>query len=67
MIADTWGMVWITNTWVKVGITGVFSALAAVILTRIEGTIWGRYYVIIAYLFSIALVVWIVLRLLNYV
>ena len=66
-IVTAWGFTWITNTWVKVGITGVVALGTAAVLPRIEGTIWGMYYVIIGYLLSLALVLWIVLRLLHYV
>jgi hypothetical protein len=66
-LAGAWGWVWITNTWIRVGVTAVVALVAAFILTRIEGTIWGMYYVIIGYLLSLGLIVWIVLRLLRYV
>ncbi len=67
IIVEAWGFTWITNVWVKVGITGVVALAAALLLPRIEGTIWGTYYVIIGYLLSLALVIWIVLRLLHYI
>ncbi|SRR6266496_4943431 len=65
-IAGTWGVVWITNVSVRVAITAVVAVGTAALLTRIEGTIWGKYYVIVGYLLSIGLIVWIVLRLLHY-
>jgi hypothetical protein len=66
-IAEVWGINWINNNWAKIGITGAVALIMAVVLTKIEGTIWGRYYVIIGYLLSLGLVVWIVLRLLRVV
>ena len=50
----------------KVGITLAVAVLMAVWLPRSEGTIWGKYYVIIGYLLSLGLIAWIVLRLLHY-
>ncbi len=67
IIVASWGFVWITKAWVKVGITLAVALLMALWLPRIEGTIWGKYYVIIGYLLSLGLIVWIVLRLLHYV
>jgi len=66
-IVTAWGFTWITNTWVKIGITGIVALATATLLPRIEGTIWGMYYVIIGYFLSLALVIWIVLRLLYYI
>src|SRR5262245_43247478 len=55
------------NLWVKIGITALVALGMAVVLSRIEGTIWGKYYVTIGHLLSLCLVIWIVLRLLHYV
>lgn len=66
IIVSAWGFVWFDYTWVKVAITGVVALVMAFLLPRIEGTIWGKYYVIIGYLLSLGLIVWIVLRLLHY-
>jgi hypothetical protein len=66
-VASSWQLPWINNLWVKVGVVGLVSLAIAGILSRIEGTIWGRYYVIIGYLLSLGLIVWIVLHLLHYV
>ncbi len=67
LLAASWGIDWLTKLWVKIGITAVFALLMSALLSRLEGTIWGTYYVIIGYLLSLALIVWIVLRLLHYV
>ena len=67
LLASAWNIDWLNKFWTKVGITGILAASLAVLLSRIEGTIWGRYYVIIGYLFSLGLVIWIILRLLQYV
>ena len=66
-IATSWGLPWINKLWAKIGIVGLVSVGVAAVLSRIEGTIWGRYYVIIGYLLSLSLVAWIVLHLLHYV
>ncbi len=66
-IADVWGINWLTRSWVKFGVTGIVALAMSVLLSRIEGTIWGKYYVIIGYLLSLALIVWIVLHLLRYI
>jgi CBS domain containing-hemolysin-like protein len=67
VMASLWGIAWINNLWVKIGIVSVASLAIAAVLSRIEGTIWGRYYVIVGYLLSLGLIVWLVLHLLNYV
>src|SRR5262249_25377528 len=67
IIANAWGIVWIDRSWAKIGLSLVAALGTSELLARIEGTIWGRYYVIIGYLFAVALIVWIVLRLLGYV
>lgn len=67
VLAAAWGISWIVDTRIRVGIVLVASAICAVVLSRIEGTIWARYYVIIGYLLCLIMVVWIVLRLLNFV
>ena len=67
VVASSWGLLRINNLWVRVGIVGLVSLAIAAVLSRIEGTIWGKYYVIIGYLLSLGLVVWIVLHLLHYV
>jgi len=66
VLSGAWGIVWVEKPGVRAGIA-VFLALPfAVWLARIEGSIWGKYYVIIGYLLCLALIVWIVLRLLHY-
>jgi hypothetical protein len=67
VVADVWGAAWINGAWAQIGIAGVLALAMAILLSRIEGTIWGRYYVIIGYLLSLALIVWMVLWLLHYV
>ena len=62
IFVSSWGVGWIINAWVRV----VVAIPAAALLSRIEGTIWGTYYVIVGYLLSLGLIVWIVLRLLHY-
>ncbi len=66
-VAGSWGHLWLNNLSVKIGIVGLVSLGIAAVLSRIEGTIWGKYYVIIGYLLSLGLVIWIVLHLLHYV
>jgi len=66
LIAASSGMEWISKLWVRAAIVSAAALLMAAWLSRIEGTIWGKYYVIAGYLLSLALVVWIVLRLLHY-
>ncbi len=67
VVAGPWGIAWIDNSRIQIVIAGVTGLAIAVLLSRIEGTIWGKYYVIIGYLLSLALIVWMVLRLLRYV
>jgi len=67
IITGTWGVVWIAKLWPRVAITAVVAVGTAALLTRIEGTIWGKYYVIVGYLLSLGMIIWIVLRLLHYV
>ncbi len=66
VIASSWGIMWITPPWTRVAIALVIAAPIAGVLSRIEGTIWGKYYVIVGYLSSLALIVCIALRLLHY-
>ena len=66
VLVSAWGIVWIDRSWAKIGITAVVAIAMAAFLSRIEGTIWGKYYVIVGYLLSLALVTWIVLHLLHY-
>ncbi len=49
----------------KVAVAGVLSLIFGTILARIEGTVWGTYFVIIGYLVSVGLVVAMVWRLLK--
>jgi CBS domain containing-hemolysin-like protein len=56
---------WTNKLWVKAVITTVVALALTAWLSRIEGTIWARYYVIIGYLLSLALVVWIALRIFH--
>jgi hypothetical protein len=65
--ASAWDVGWIADVRVRGGLTALVALAMTVVLSRIEGTIWGRYYVIVGYLFSLGLVIWIVLRLLHYV
>src|SRR5260370_41493261 len=67
MLVSAWGIVWIGSSWAKIGITGIAALAMSALLSRIEGTIWGKYYVILGYLLSLVLVVWMVLRLLHYI
>ena len=57
--------IWLERIWARVAICVVVAAALAALLTRIEGTIWGKYYVIVGYLLSAALIVWIALRLFH--
>jgi hypothetical protein len=66
-MATAWGISWIANTWIRVAIVLIAALAFSALLSRIEGTIWARYYVIIGYLLSLFLIIWIILRLLNYV
>ena len=66
IFVSSWGVGWIINAWVRVAVAIVVAIPAAALLSRIEGTIWGTYYVIVGYLLSLGLIVWIVLRLLHY-
>ena len=66
-ISTSWGIVWINNLMVRLGIVTLASLASAAMLSKIEGTIWGNYFVIIGYLLSLGLIVWIVLHLLRYV
>jgi hypothetical protein len=64
--AGRWlGVNWREPTWVKVAVAGVLSLIFGTILARIEGTVWGTYFVIIGYLVSVGLVVAMVWRLLK--
>jgi CBS domain containing-hemolysin-like protein len=67
VIAAWLGMEWISKLWVRAATASIAALLMAALLSRIEGTIWGKYYVIAGYLLSLALVVWIVLHLLHYI
>ncbi len=67
VIAAWLGMEWISKLWVRAATASIAALLMAVWLSRIEGTIWAKYYVIGGYLLSLALVVWIVLHLLHYI
>jgi hypothetical protein len=62
LIAEAYKIGWVGNLWARIGISIVVALAMAAVLSRIEGTIWGKYYVIIGYIFSFALIVWIVLR-----
>jgi hypothetical protein len=64
-IATNIRFIWLERTWAKAAICVVVAAPFAVLLTRIEGTIWGKYYVIVGYLLCAGLIVWIALRLLH--
>jgi hypothetical protein len=64
-LLTSYGFTWLDKTWTKGGISAFVAAVSAVMLTRIEGTIWGKYYVIIGYLLSAGLVIWIALRLFH--
>lgn len=66
VIVSEWGISWLNNLWVRVGIVAIASLGIATVLSKIEGTIWGRYYVIIGYLLCLGLIIWIVLHLLHY-
>jgi|SRR5215470_15500358 len=67
LMANSWGISWIQNPWIRAAIVVPLSVLVTIVLSKIEGTIWAKYYVIIGYLLSFGLIVWIVLRLLHYV
>jgi len=67
VIESSLGIVWINNLAVRLGIVTLASLASATILSKIEGTIWGNYFVIIGYLLSLGLIVWIALHLLHYV
>ena len=67
VLVNSWGIVWIGDTWARIGIAIGLAVPFAALLSGIEGTIWGKYYVIIGYLLSLALIVWIVLHLLHYI
>jgi hypothetical protein len=67
VLTSAWGISWLQNTWIRAAVVVPIAALMTVVLSRIEGTIWAQYYVIIGYLLSLALIVWIVLRLLHYI
>jgi len=67
IIVNSWGVTWIGNQWARIGVAIVLAVPVAALLSRIEGTIWGKYYVIIGYLLSLVLIVWIVLHLLHYI
>lgn len=66
VLSEAWGINWLYKPEIKAVITAVVALAMSFVLTRIEGTIWGRYYVIVGYLLSFALIVWIVLRLLHF-
>jgi hypothetical protein len=66
-LSSAWGISWIDNFWTRLGTVIVASAVFAELLLRIEGTIWAKYYVIVGYLLSLVLIIWIILRLLHYV
>jgi hypothetical protein len=66
-IESLWGIVWINNLAVRLGIVTLASLASAAMLSKIEGTLWGKYFVIIGYLLSLGLIVWIALHLLRYV
>ena len=67
VLVDSWGIIWLDSLTPKIAITAVAALVSAVFLARIEGTIWARYYVIIGFLLSLFLIIWIALRLLRYV
>ena len=64
-LASAWDISQLQNGWIRAAVVVPLAVLVTTVLSRIEGTIWARYYVIIGYLFSFALTVWIVLRLLG--
>jgi len=66
-LVTAWAISWIDKLWVRLGIVIVAAAGFAALLSRIEGTIWAKYYVIIGYLLSTLLIIWIILHLLRYV
>jgi hypothetical protein len=66
-LTSAWGISWIQNAWIRAALVVPLAVLVTIVLSRIEGTIWARYYVIIGYLLSFALIVWIVLRFLGYI
>jgi hypothetical protein len=63
VVVDGWGMRWLQRFWLRVVIVALASVGFTTVLSRIENTIWARYYVIIGYLLCLVLIVWIVLRL----
>jgi len=65
ILVDTWGLRWFQRLWTRIGLVALASIGFTVILSRIENTIWARYYVIIGYLLCIVLIVWIALRLFH--
>ena len=67
IVAAEWGVNWLNNLWIRVAIVAILSLGSAAALSKIEGTIWGKYYVIIGYLLSLGLIIWIVLHLFHYV
>ena len=67
ILAGAWGIVWLENSSAQI-VVAVLAALPfSAFLARIEGTIWGKYYVIAGYLLALVLIVWIALRLLRYI
>jgi len=65
-LASAWGISQLQNAWIRAAVVVPLAVLVTIMLSRIEGTIWARYYVIIGYLLSFALIVWIIFRLLDY-
>jgi len=66
IMVTAWAISWIDNAWVRAGISLVAAVMFGTWLSRIEGTIWGKYFVIIGYLLSLLLIIWIALHLLHY-
>ena len=66
LLIRAWGIAWIGRSWVRVVLAALVAVPFSAWLARIEGSIWGKYYVIIGYLLCLALIVWIALRLLHY-
>jgi len=65
-LSSAWGISQLQNAWVRTAVVVPLAVLVTIMLSRIEGTIWARYYVIIGYLLSFALILWIIFRLLGY-
>jgi hypothetical protein len=64
-IARVLGVSWLQETPARIAASGIVSLLMALVLSRIDGTLWGKYYAVIVYLLSFAFLVVTVLYMLR--